>query len=391
MNNLRFLNHPMLFSLDPATINSKLYPEYMSIYQFFPRPPGVEYFNARNMVIDFKGPWKLEPTAYPMPAMPLMPVSFEYAADSFGSEVTAEIDSGKDLYMMWSGGIDSTSIAVSILKNIRYDQRERLHIVSSNMSRTESPMFYNSFLKDFNQIELADFDPAKLDLTRSIILDGEGGDQVFGSSAANKLFSIHPDKILLPWRDNIDFLRQYWHKDWVPGFWEFFLELMTTTINKGSAPVDTLYDFYWWLNFNFKFDSVMFRHTLRLSENVPDKDFEYFATSAFRRMFAYDKIQQWSMSCGAEDKIHTARKTIKWGARKYIYEFDRNEYYFREKRKEFSTETIADSVSKYLAVDHKYQRYSILDRSTRLDLRQTFYPNVTGKIQMDQTPLWVLN
>jgi asparagine synthetase B (glutamine-hydrolysing) len=389
MNNLRFLNHPILLSLDPNVLKTTLYPEYMSIYRFFPNPPGVEFFNSRNMHIDLKSPWLLEPTEYTMPAMPTSPVTFEEAADTFGAEVSAEIDNGKDVYMMWSGGIDSTSIAVSVLRNIKTNQHKKLHIVSSALSREENPMFHHNFLAKFDQIELKSFDPGLLDLSSSLILDGEGGDQIFGSSAANKLFSIYPEMILKPWRTNIDFLHQYWHKDSVPGFYEFFMNLMETTINQGSAPVDTLYDFYWWLNFNFKFDSVMYRHTLRLSENVPDDQFEHFSKNVLKRMFAHEKIQQWSMSCGAVDKIHTARKTIKWGARQYIYEFDHNEYYFREKRKEFSTETIANTTAKYIAVDKNYKRYTIADRATRQSLRETFYPEMQGRISMPKNDLWV--
>jgi asparagine synthetase B (glutamine-hydrolysing) len=388
MNNLRFLNHPILLSLDPNIVRSTLYPEYMSIYQFFPNPPGVEFFNSRNIYIDLKAPWDLEPSEYHMPALPADTVTFADAADSFGSEISAEMSAGKQVYMMWSGGIDSTSIAVSILQNIKTEQHQNLHIVLSELSKTENPMFYHNHLRQFNQIALHEFEPGTLDLTNSIILDGEGGDQIFGSSAANKLFSLHPDKIMLPWRDNIDFLHQYWYKDTVPGFWDFFMEIMQTTINAGTAPVDTLYDFYWWLNFNFKFDSVMFRHTLRLSENVADDQFEYFAKNVLRRMFAYDKIQQWSMTCGADDKIHTAKKTIKWAARKYIYEFDQNEYYFREKRKEFSTATIADTSAKYIAVDKNYKRYTIADRQVRQELRKKFYPEQDGRIAIPQTKLW---
>ncbi len=381
----------MLFSLDVTLTGSKLYPDYLSLYNFFPRPPGVEYLSARSRHIDLKGPWTQEPTQYPIPPMPLSKVTFEDAADDFGSKVVEEIDQDKDLYLMWSGGIDSTSVAVSVLKHIKKYQHSRLHVISSQSSRNENPMFYHNFLKQFDQIELKNFEPANLDLLHSIILDGEGGDQIFGSSAANKIFSIYPDMILKPWRNNIDFLRQYWYKDDVPNFYDLFMQLMNVTIDQGLVPVETLFDFYWWLNFNFKFDSVMFRNTLKIGENVPDQQFEYFCNTVIRRLFAHDKMQQWSMSAGAEEKICKAKKTVKWGGKKYIYEFDRNEYYFREKRKEFSSEVLADSVSKYIAIDRNYKRHSIADRATRQNLKQKFYPNHNGKITAIRSPLWINN
>jgi hypothetical protein len=360
----------------------------MAIYRFFPNPPGVEFFHSRNLDVDLKAPWDFVESEYPMPEQPANPVTFDDAADTFGADIIAQIDQGKHVYLMWSGGIDSTVIAVSILKHINFKHYGNLHIVLSDLSRAEHPMFYHTFLKEFDQIELHLFDPATLDLGNSIIIDGEGGDQTFGSSAANKIFSIHPDKIMLPWRSNRDFLRQYWYKDSVPEFYDFLMHIMETTINVGSARVETLYDFFWWLNFNFKFDSVMYRHTLRLSETIPDNQFEYFANTTIQRLYASKKMQQWSMTCSAEDKIRSGRKTIKWAARRYIYNFDGNEYYFREKRKEFSSSTIADATAKYIAVDKDYKRYTIAERSVRQQLRKTFYPDTIGKIEMPALNLW---
>jgi hypothetical protein len=158
----------------------------------------------------------------------------------------------------------------------------------------------------------------------------------------------------------------------MPEFWDWLLALMNTTIDHGPAPVETLFDFFWWLNFNCKLDSTLFRHTLRLSENVADQDFEYFSKKVMRRFYASDKIQQWSMTAGAENKINQARKTVKWGGRKYIYEFDHNEYYFREKRKEFSSEVIANLSTQYFAIDCQYQRYSFRNRETRQQIGKIF-------------------
>jgi hypothetical protein len=391
MNNLRFLNHFILTALDPNILESSRYSEYTSIYRFFPNPPGVEFFHSRIAGVELKSPWTFEDTEYPVPLMPSSPVSFSDAADSFGATISSYIDQGKQIYLMWSGGIDSTVVAVSVLKYLRDNQRDHLHIVLSNASRVEHPVFYHKFLKSLDQIELTDFDPGKLDLVNSIITDGEGGDQIFGSAAINKVFSIYPDKIYLPWRDNQDFLKQFWYKDSVPGFYDFLMHIMETTIKHTSVPVITLYDFFWWLNFNFKFESVMYRHTLRLGENVNDKDFEYFSNTTIYRLFATEKMQQWSMGAGAQEKLNQARKTIKWAARKYIYEFDCNEYYFREKRKEFSNSTIADATAKHIAIDKDYKRYTMAERSIRQDIRKTFFPNAVGRIAIPAVRLWTNN
>lgn len=362
----------LLFEFDHKIKNSPLYADYLGIYRFFPNPPGIEYFNPRNMMVDLNGPWKLESTATPLPALPSTPVTFDEAADDFGSKICQELEQGRQVYLMWSGGIDSTAVAVSVLKHIKPAYYSNFHVVLSDFSKHENPMFYYKFLSQFDQIKLSDFDPAQINLSNSLVLDGEGGDQAYGSSAANKIFSLHPEKILLPWRKNLDFIRSFWYKESMPEFWDWLLELMNTTIDHGSAPVETCFDFFWWLNFNCKLDSTLFRHTLRLSNNVLDRDFEYFAKTVMRRFYASDKIQQWSMTAGAENKIGQAKKTVKWAGRKYIYDFDHNEYYFREKRKEFSSEVIANLSSRYFAIDNQYQRYSFRDRTTRQQIGDIF-------------------
>jgi hypothetical protein len=372
MNNFIFLNHRTLFQFDYKIKSSPLYAEYMGIYRFFPNPPGIEYFNPRNMIIDLQGPWSLAPTVTPVPSLPVSPITFDEAADDFGSTICEELDRGQQVYLMWSGGIDSTAVAVSVLKHIKPTHRKNLHVVLSDFSRRENPMFYHRFLSQFDQIDVAEFDPAKYDLTNSIILDGEGGDQIYGSSAANKVFSLHPDKILLPWRKNLDFLRNYWFQHTQPKFWDWLVELTNTTVNHSLVPVETCFDFFWWLNFNCKLDSTLFRHTLRLSQNISDQDFEYFSKTVMRRFYAAEKMQQWSMTAGAENKINQARKTVKWAGRKYIYDFDQNEYYFREKRKEFGVVTVPILSDRYFAIDNNFQRYSFWDRSTRQQLGKIF-------------------
>jgi hypothetical protein len=378
MNNLIFLNHILLFNLDHTLRQSPLFSKYLSIHQSLPRPPGTEYFLPRNMIIDLNGPWKLEPTAYPVPAMPATPVSFEEAADDFGLTICRELDQGRQVYLMWSGGIDSTAVAVSVLKYITPVQYPNFHLVLSDFSRHENPIFYHKFLKQFDQIDISIFDPANIDMKNSIILDGEGGDQIFGSSAANRIFGQYPEKIMLPWRKNLDFLRNCWHNPEVPIFWDHVLDLMQQTIDHGPVPIETCFDFFWWLNFNFKLDSAPFRHTLRLSSNVGDSDFKYFAQTVMRRLYTSEKIQQWSMSAGASNKINTAKKTVKWAGREYIYEFDKNEYYFREKRKEFSKEAASTTGTRYFAIDKNYQRYSFWDRETRQNIGNVFNKRITS-------------
>lgn len=385
MHNIRFINHALLFCYDKTIIKNEEYREYFSLYERFPTPPGIEYILPRNVehsALGIQGPWNFDLTSFPIPE--LANISFSDAADSFGEHVSKQINAGKQVYILWSGGIDSTCVLVSVLRNTTPAQHTNIHIVLNENSILENTVLYNKFLKDFDQIAFSKFDPGTLDIENSLILDGEGGDQLFGSSAANKVFSKYPEKIQLPWRDNVDFLRQQWQDPQNDKFWDMFYNIMTFTINKGTAPVETLYDFYWWLNFNFKIDASMYRSAMYLSATVPDDKFEYFFKNTICRFYTWPQIQQWSMTAGAYDKIGHARKMVKHAGRRYIYEFDKNEFYYREKRKEFSLRLTTDALAPFIAVDSSYNRYHIGSRQFRKELRNTFYPDVTGRINFYQ-------
>lgn len=381
MNNLLYLDHTSLFGMDESIPLNQQYADYFSLYRRFPSPPGIEYISSRTKPLDIASPWIIEPTRFPLPCLPKLPVTFTEAADEFGAGIVTAMKNGIDVYLFWSGGIDSTSVATSILKHITPACAEKFHIVSTDNSYNENPMFYHNFLKQYNQIEFFNLDLSKLNLSSTIVLDGEGGDQVFGPSAGNQLFGIYPELRDKPWRQHVDFLKKQWYSDEIPTFWDIFYNMMSDSIEHSQLRIDTLYDFYWWLNFNFKFDSVMFRNTLSISATVSDADFPYFAQSVMQRMYATEKMQQWAMTSASSEKMGNGGKQVKLSAKKYIYEFDRNEFFFREKRKEFSLPTVGAFYKRYFAIDSNYQRHSLTDRAVRKQLREIFYPDAKKRIQ----------
>jgi len=374
MNKMLFVDHVLLGVADTQLYRNEIYKDYMSLYRRFPPPPGTEFMVPRNMPLGIKNPWGITESNFKLPEY--RQVSFNDAADSFGQSIVVEIDQGKQVYICWSGGIDSTCAAVSVLKFLQDRHTDQVTIVMSDRSIQENPQFYAQHLQKFNRLEFSPYMFANIDIKNALVLDGEGGDQMFGSSLANFVFSAHPDKIHVPWRTQVNFITKLLRKPWdTTQTWNTFYNMVVDSIDS-SAPVETLQDFFWWLNFNFKFDAVMTRTLLYYGEAVPDCDFGHFAQHSSRRLFADKLMQQWAMSADSNEKTQGG-KNIKLPAKKYIYEFDKNEYYYREKRKELSTPMFN---RKYFGLDADYQRYSLDDRATRQKLRELFYPNATGKI-----------
>ena len=378
MNDLIFVDHIILAVTDFNVFHNEEYRDYFGLYRRWNIPPGIEFLIPRNAPLEIKNPWNITTSSFPLPGP--RDISFVDAADSFGQSIADEMDAGKHIYMFWSGGIDSTCGVVSVLKNCKPEHHEQIHVVMSDSSRQENPVFYEKYLKHYDRIEFTTLDFANIDIKNILVLDGEGGDQMFGSSLANKAFSMYPDIINAPWQSQIDFITRLLRKDWdTDHTWDVFINLMTGTI-PDYVRVETLQEFFWWMNFNFKVDAVLQRTPLYYGTTLSNADFGYFVKNCVRRLFAHKEIQQWSMSASSNEKTEGGKQT-KMPARRYIYEFDHNEYYFREKRKELSTPMFN---RKYFAIDKEYNRYSLDDRAVRQHVRQSLYPNAVGKISFDQ-------
>ena len=378
MNNLLFLDHDALFMYDPNLIKNKKYPEYFSYYSII--KPYNEYYRSRIEYKDSLSPWKLEPTQFPVPQLPTTKLDFTDTVDETALGISKLIDRGRTAYLFWSGGIDSTMIAVALLKNLTASQLDQVCFVLTSTSIEEYPSFYKKYLKDLRHVHLEWADMAnfvaKLDLKNTLIVNGEGADQIIGYTPSFNLFYQNPDFVTKPWTNHKDFIVGNFRKAGMsPEHEDNILDTIASTARIAGVEIDSIYDFYRWINYNFKFDSVMFRSIPFISEKIEStQDFAYFVKNCYFNFFAETKMQQWALTSDITEKLDFDRKLIKYAYKKYIYDFDNNEMYFMKKRKSHSwTPTkVTDSIPRHFAFDKNYQRYSILDRSTRQQLKQLF-------------------
>jgi hypothetical protein len=383
MNNLLFLDHDVLFFLDPELIKNKKYPEYFSYFNIKNKYFNIynEYCNSRIDYTNFPTPWKLEKTQFPIPELSTTKLDFADVVDeAIISSVATQIDQGKTVYLFWSGGIDSTMIAVALLKNLTVSQLTQVCFVQCPESKQENPYFYNKYLKDLNHIYLEWHDMpsfiAGLDLTKTLILNGEGADYLIGHTMSYNLFYNNPNSVVQPWSQYKDTIIDIFHGNGIaPEYHDGILDSIVSTAKLAGLELNTIYDFYWWFTYNFKFDSPVLRSHLLLGENLSDSDFAYFSKNCYFNLFTDSKIQQWILSADITEKLEFNKKLIKYPYKKYIYDFDKNELYFMKKRKLFSWQppTARSSLLKYFAFDKNYQRYSLFDRSVRQQLKQIFY------------------
>jgi hypothetical protein len=251
--------------------------------------------------------------------------SFAALCDSTGDDIVEEaLRTKRNIAVLWSGGIDSTTALIAIMKAAeKRDQRHRVHVLLSRESVQEYPRFYLSCINNkYRQLPIkapiADsLDPEVLNVT------GELGDQLFGSmilepyvregiageSYENVLHEVMIDRLGNEARG--ERLRLY----------------LEPVIDKAPIPIRTLFDYLWWLNFALKWQHVI----LRLLAMRSDSSRQLY--QSFHHFFRDPAFQQWSFHNGR------ARTTPVWEryketAKQYILSYTGDETYYRYKEKE---------------------------------------------------------
>jgi hypothetical protein len=105
---------------------------------------------------------------------------------------------------------------------------------------------------------------------------------------------------------------------------------MEKNIKTSSVPIQSLYDHYWWNLFNLKYIHLsgelnMIDNFKMSFDDIERNTFDWYNNSDY---------QQWSMvNNHTGEKINFTGSTLKLCVKKYIHEFDKNDWYFYFKTK----------------------------------------------------------
>jgi len=311
-----------------------------------------------NRFIGRVGTWSIPFPQDVMPeyAMPQYDPDFKMTwaevTDLQAVKVKQGITEGKKYAVMFSGGIDSTVIMVSLLKNLTPEECQSLLIVSSQNTIIENPRFWQKYI----QGKFAVMDSTKIKYDGLIKLGyipitGDLGDNMFGTLAGLNLFFTYSSlvKKLSPeraeavyklkdavtddsvhWSRYTDILIQYFQHPRNPKFGQLLHEKIARNIQDAPMPIHSLQDYFWWEMFNLKYSNCASRGSIYLNDTLPvpevvDKTINWYNDADYQR---------WSMvNNGNGQKIRKSAATYKWTAREYIYEFDHNDWYFNFKPK----------------------------------------------------------
>lgn len=254
------------------------------------------------------------------------------------------IKTNKTIYLMWSGGIDSTlALTAFILAGVNSEQ---LIIVCNNDSIREYPKFYVDHIRGKFKILASELliQQIKFKTLNGIILSCEQGDCMYGQDfGIMGLMSFGSNYLWeKPTRENI--LRLFKSKGMTDQSSNCWYDIYSASATESPRAINTVYDFCWWTTFNWRWQWAVEKLRLRFAHDQEISTF--FSTPA---------MQHWSAN-------HTQRhisklSDFKYDFKKIILDYTNDPEYFENKIKHPSA-TVYYSINSYIAMNQHRQRIS---------------------------------
>jgi len=323
--------------------------------------------------------------------------SFEQITDERAQEMRELIQQGKKLALMYSGGMDSTLILVALLKNLTEEELKSVAISTSIHAVLENPTLWKKHIWGkftiFNSVTTW-YD--ELIAMGYIPITGDEGDCLFGTTLGLEMYDnldayinrvsvdtrkrlsnlssnvSNPDVHFSVYKDVISLHLSYDLSAQGQNFGRLFYEKIAHNIETSSVPVHSLNDFFWWTIFNVKYTASAARGAIFYNGTMPIDQ----CMDSIISWFNSQDYQLWSMvNNNNGEKIRNTLSTYKYTMRKYIHDFDKNDWYFYFKTKLSSLENLGKSQKnrenrRILGIDHDYQRMLFDDTAVQEFFRE---------------------
>lgn len=341
---------------------------------------GLFYLYARNMSINDRTetiqiPLKTSVLDFcRLPKFEVADIDFERVCNDRARLLMDRAKAGnRKLAIMWSGGVDSTLIATSLIKNCSKDElKNHAVVLMSQDSIIENPKFYDKHILPNFELMPANNFAHIMGNDNYFYVTGEGNDQLFASLFVIEAFKVFhsnaespyqpiTDELMIPFIqhrtafNNLDSTKLY--------------RILQKLCDASPVKIQTPYQFFWWCNFALKWQNVyvrsmLFSHPINRDNIKPEVNYTTF--------FHNDEFQLWTMNTihkygriGKDDTNHSYKEVCK----EIIYEFDRNDDYRKNKNKygSFGKVIMSKHASNFVMDDMKFY--------TDLNFMEVYNPN----------------
>ena len=252
---------------------------------------------------------------FPLPAMrPLRASYAELCAQRAGELLGAAARRNAKIYVLWSGGVDSTCALVSLLEQC--SEKNRIIVLLDENSILEYPLFFAQHIRG----KLA-WRPARefaeLFASDNFLVSGEHNDQLFGSDIigqAISLFGINAVCGRLQ-RELLTSLFEYKLDGDRPSAL-FFSGLLGRLAETAPIVLETNFELLWWINFVLKWQTVYMRSLIFSKHALSSAHLETF----YQPFFNTTDFQLWSLN-NPDKRMRNDWRSYKWPAKDVIFRF----------------------------------------------------------------------
>jgi hypothetical protein len=234
------------------------------------------------------------------------------------------LSSNQTLYFLYSGGIDSTLGLISFINAT--PNTSQIIVVCNNESIRENPNFYHNYIKlNFKLMATELFmQRIKTQILDGIVISCEHGDLLYGQDFGSVALTWFGEEYLKapPTRENIlKFFKAGKMSTLGANCW---FDLFSSNIHLSARPINTVYDFFWWTGFNWRWQWAGEKIKLRTAMPINVETF-----------FSSLEFQKWSVN----HTQHSIKKAsdFKYDYKEIIFNFTKDQEYQDLKIKHVST------------------------------------------------------
>jgi hypothetical protein len=243
--------------------------------------------------------------------------------------ITRSRELNKPILILYSGGIDSTAVVISFLIAAEGDL-SNIEICLNTYSIRENPNFYYKHIRGKFKLVPSE---NMLNLLNGeyILVGGDFNDQLFGSDLY---------QIIINYKD-VSYLYENYSRENIVAIFEhvgmdldsanLWYTLVDEQIRETNlCEIKKVKDFFWWLNFSYKWQSVYFRLIARsTNRDILNKEFlDTYCCYFFNTV----DFQKWSM-LNPDKKIKDTWTSYKITTKEFILDYTKDQEYFDFKTK----------------------------------------------------------